>query len=76
MVPAGPAAEGVAAAPPAGWPSLAEGGKCQCGMIQLEYCWFGQAQVSWTGRRAGGVGRVKVLLELRTRQRAELSWEL
>lgn len=60
MVPAGPAAEGVAGASPAGWPSLAEGGKCQCGMIQLECCcWFGQAQVSWTGSRAGSMGRVE-----------------
>lgn len=51
-------------------------------MIQLECCWFGQARVSWTGSRAvaGGAGRVEVLLQLRTRQRAEprhpLFWEL
>ena len=52
------------------------------GIIQLECCWLGQAQVSWTGSRAaaGGMARMKVLLELRTRQRAEprcpLFWEV
>lgn len=61
---------------------MGEGGKCPCRMIQLECCWFGQARVSWTGSRAvaGGAGRVEVLLQLRTRQRAEprhpLFWEL
>lgn len=61
---------------------MAEGGKCQCRMIQLECCWFWQAQVSWTVSRAvaGGTGRLEVLLELRIRQRAEprhpFFWEL
>lgn len=61
---------------------MAEGDKFQCGLIQVECCWSGQAQVSWTGSRAvtEDLGRVKVLLELSTRQSAEprclLFWEL